>query len=177
MPNGDPREGFFYPTLTLMIDPYILCFPDSRQKRQVNPAEGPVAFTASLKPQCKGSTGTRTNQILSFGTSITNLGGAYNPTTGQFTVPRDGVYMFASSILAYSNTNLNIVHVSIAVNGKIQAKMLAVSEILQHRDQGANTAILDLKRGDIVWAKAIDHTAICTISSLSTFTGTLLYAY
>ena len=24
MPNGDPREGFFYPTLTLMIDSYIL---------------------------------------------------------------------------------------------------------------------------------------------------------
>ena len=24
MPNGDPRDGFFYPTLTLMIDSYIL---------------------------------------------------------------------------------------------------------------------------------------------------------
>ena len=23
MPIGDPRDGFFYPTLTLMIDPYI----------------------------------------------------------------------------------------------------------------------------------------------------------
>ena len=23
MPNGDPRDGFFYPTLTLMIDSYI----------------------------------------------------------------------------------------------------------------------------------------------------------
>ena len=22
---GDPREGFFYPTLTLMIDSYIIC--------------------------------------------------------------------------------------------------------------------------------------------------------
>ena len=25
MPNGDPREGFFYPSLTLMIDPVTLC--------------------------------------------------------------------------------------------------------------------------------------------------------
>ena len=24
MPNGDPRDGFFYPTLTLMIDSYII---------------------------------------------------------------------------------------------------------------------------------------------------------
>ena len=26
MPNGDPRDAFFYPTLTLMIDFYSLCF-------------------------------------------------------------------------------------------------------------------------------------------------------
>ena len=25
MPNDDPLDGFFYPTLTLMIDSYILC--------------------------------------------------------------------------------------------------------------------------------------------------------
>ena len=24
MPNGDPRDGFFYPTLTFMIDSYIM---------------------------------------------------------------------------------------------------------------------------------------------------------
>ena len=24
MPNGDPRDGFFYPNLTLMIDSYIM---------------------------------------------------------------------------------------------------------------------------------------------------------
>ena len=24
MPNGDPRDGFFYPTLTLMTDSFIL---------------------------------------------------------------------------------------------------------------------------------------------------------
>ena len=27
MPNGDPRDGFFYPTLTLMIDSYNLTYP------------------------------------------------------------------------------------------------------------------------------------------------------
>ena len=25
MPNGDPRGGFFYPTVTLMMDSYSLC--------------------------------------------------------------------------------------------------------------------------------------------------------
>ena len=34
MPNDDPREGFFYPTLTLMIDSYILrkTFTDSNRE-------------------------------------------------------------------------------------------------------------------------------------------------
>ena len=27
MPNGDPRDGFFYPTLTLMVDSYIVSPP------------------------------------------------------------------------------------------------------------------------------------------------------
>ena len=29
MPNGDPRDGFFYPTLTLMIDSYNVELPES----------------------------------------------------------------------------------------------------------------------------------------------------
>ena len=27
MPNGDPRDGFFYPTLTLMTDSYMIYQP------------------------------------------------------------------------------------------------------------------------------------------------------
>ena len=37
MPNGDPRDGFFYPTLTLMMDSYIL------QKTQSNYTVKPIA--------------------------------------------------------------------------------------------------------------------------------------
>ena len=28
MPISDPQEGFFYPTFTLMMDSYILCWSD-----------------------------------------------------------------------------------------------------------------------------------------------------
>ena len=38
MPNGDPRDGFFYPTLTLMMDSYILQFNRQKvNKPQINP--------------------------------------------------------------------------------------------------------------------------------------------
>ena len=30
MPNGDPRDGFFYPTLKLMIDSYNVAYASGR---------------------------------------------------------------------------------------------------------------------------------------------------
>ena len=33
MPNGDPRDGFFYPTLKLMIDSYSLGKPRDAKRR------------------------------------------------------------------------------------------------------------------------------------------------
>ena len=35
MPNGDPRDGFFYPTLTLMIDSYTLTTFKTRTKLEI----------------------------------------------------------------------------------------------------------------------------------------------
>ena len=36
MPNCDPQDGFFYPTLTLMIDSYSLSVSLSCQYQQIN---------------------------------------------------------------------------------------------------------------------------------------------
>ena len=42
MPNGDPRDGFFYPTLTLRIDSYITCLAGKYRGRW---ADGSVGGT------------------------------------------------------------------------------------------------------------------------------------
>ena len=34
MPNGDPQEGLFYPTLTVMIDSYIMFLPEFKVEKE-----------------------------------------------------------------------------------------------------------------------------------------------
>ena len=46
MPNGDPRDGFFYPTLTLMIDSYNLRFYPGTEKSDLTHAISPVPMTS-----------------------------------------------------------------------------------------------------------------------------------
>ncbi|CAG2233470.1 C1QL [Mytilus edulis] len=54
-----------------------------------------VAFHARLKPYVTlGS-----SQIVVFDQVITNIGQAYNPNTGIFTAPNDGIYFFACTFL------------------------------------------------------------------------------
>lgn len=133
---------------------------------------------ASFGPHCQSNLGI--NQNVVFGTVQTNLGGAYNALHGVFVAPRAGVYLFASSLTADSATadSLNV-HAAITVNGKKVAKILAIAEANRHRDQGANTIIVDLKQGDQVWVKNIDNAkaTICGINGFSTFAGYMLYPY
>eukprot|EP00105_Crassostrea_gigas_P014078 XP_011430625.1 PREDICTED: complement C1q tumor necrosis factor-related protein 3-like [Crassostrea gigas] len=50
-----------------------------------------VAFHVKLK---KTITGLSQNQIIKYDDVITNIGEGYDPTTGKFTAPVDGVYSF-----------------------------------------------------------------------------------
>ena len=155
-------------------------FAESRVRRQIfnSSYEGPTAFMTSLGSNCEKNLGV--NQNIAFKSVLMNLGGAYSPLHGVFTAPRAGVYFFSASLLSdMSQTYSPVVHAAISVNGKTKAKILAISEAHQHRDQGSNTLIADLKMGDQVWVKNIDNTGatICGINGFSTFSGYLLYPY
>ena len=132
---------------------------------------------SSLGPQCESNLGV--DQNIAFKSVLLNKGGAYNPLHGVFTAPRDGVYLFSAALLSDNKSSSAIVHATISVNGNKAAKILAISEPHQHRDQGSNTLIAELKRGDQVWVKNIDNNAvtICGINGYSTFSGYLLYPY
>ena len=89
------------------------------------------------------------------------------------------MYLFSSSIMSDTIAHSTNVHAAIVLNGRIVGKMLAFSEANRHRDQGAQTVILDLKKGDQVWVKNIDNddTTICGINGFTTFSGYMLYPY
>ena len=119
-----------------------------------------------------------TNQHIVFGTILTNIGGGYHSLHGLFIVPRSGVYLIASSILADYTTNSNGVHAAIVVNGNTVAKMFAYAERSSHRDQGAQTVFLNLTKNDEVWVKNIDFTDV-TIGGekYATFSGCLIWPF
>ena len=131
----------------------------------------------SLGSKCENNLGV--NQNIAFKSVMMNLGGAYNALHGVFLVPRDGVYLFSSSLVSDSQSHSTNVHAAISVNGNKAAKILAISEANRHRDQGSNTLIADLKKGDQVWVKNVDNNdaTICGINGFSTFSGYLLYPY
>jgi hypothetical protein len=55
-------------------------------------------FSAYLSANATNVTGDGTVYIIPFDTAVVNLGSAYNPSTGVFTAPVTGNYMFTATI-------------------------------------------------------------------------------
>nr|XP_022308056.1 uncharacterized protein LOC111114058 [Crassostrea virginica] len=72
----------------------------SRHKRLISQSPLEVGFTA-LRHQV--SVVLHTNAIIIFETSITNAGSAYNPSSGIFRAPANGLYVFFFDIECASN--------------------------------------------------------------------------
>jgi hypothetical protein len=64
----------------------------------------PIAFHAMMSDDLVSNIG----QTVVFDHVITNIGKAYNPHTGHFTVPYDGLYFFTVSFLKRYSSNLTL---------------------------------------------------------------------
>ncbi|XP_061187364.1 complement C1q subcomponent subunit B-like [Saccostrea echinata] len=114
-----------------------------------------VAFTAKLSKD----TLIRGHDVVKYDQVLTNWGGTYNPRSGIFTAPYDGLYTISCTLMSHST---NDVLLKIVKNGKKMSKLYSASKTFP---QSGQIMHLLLNKGDRVWiqndntkaAKLHDH--------------------
>ncbi|XP_060601770.1 heavy metal-binding protein HIP-like [Ruditapes philippinarum] len=128
-----------------------------------------VAFFAGLTHSIQHA---GENQNVVFDHVETNEGNGYNPHHGVFTAPVAGIYVFTTSIMTISGRKI----CEVVVNGVSKAQVYTHGD--GHYDHGAQTVIVNLKKGDDVAIQIVEHNLDNTIHGESppytTFSGFLL---
>uniref|UniRef100_A0A8W8KMK6 C1q domain-containing protein n=1 Tax=Magallana gigas TaxID=29159 RepID=A0A8W8KMK6_MAGGI len=112
-------------------------------------SKSPVVFHAELgsyKTYHHGS-------IWVYDKVVTNVGKAYNPSTGTFTAPTDGIYQFNWYTLSDPKTTS---HAGLFVNGAMKARQAANNNGGSGQWLTAGSSIaLPLNKGDVVYIKDV----------------------
>eukprot|EP00105_Crassostrea_gigas_P020528 XP_011439323.1 PREDICTED: complement C1q-like protein 4 [Crassostrea gigas] len=111
----------------------------------------PVVFHAAISSSRAYDKGS----IWIYDQVVTNVGNAYNPSTGKFTAPTKGTYQFNWYTLSAPNT---MSHAGLYVNGYIKARQAANNNgsTKQWITAGSSMA-LPLNKGDVVYIKDINY--------------------
>ncbi|XP_065927338.1 paramyosin-like [Magallana gigas] len=130
------------------------------------------AFTAGMSSYDNDWTG----DTLVFPTVICNLGAGYNPSTGIFTAPPAGTYVFFISVQSAYQKDIWL---DIVLNGSSKVRALAWydsgSSVRIHQT-GTNLVILHLQNADRVWVKRYSGVGYYSVSTpITTFSGFKLY--
>nr|XP_022320446.1 eisosome protein 1-like [Crassostrea virginica] len=126
----------------------------------------PVAFTAGITSASDSWEG----DIFVFPHVITNKGHGYSSSSGKFTAPRDGTYVFTLTVVSYGSNSLTLYIVHDAVS-----KVRTYSTGYASYQTGTNLVVLELDRGDAVWIKRGGGRGYYTNSvPLTTFSGFIL---
>ncbi|KAK3775000.1 hypothetical protein RRG08_036294 [Elysia crispata] len=113
------------------------------------------------------------SQKVVYDTIFVNVGGGYDSTTGVFTCPTPGLYMFQFHALSHSSSNMWL---------ELHHNYAYVSSIWGHIDQdyaaASNSVILRLAKNDQVYIQTADQTDLygATSEVYGTFSGYLIAA-
>ncbi|XP_056013616.1 uncharacterized protein LOC125674919 isoform X1 [Ostrea edulis] len=122
-----------------------------------------VAFTAGVT----SSSTTWNSGTLVFPAVINNIGGGYNPSTGIFTAPTDGHYVFFVTVVEYGKLDNRV---DIVQNGSSKVRTLGYSDAAYQT--GTNMAVLRLQQGDTVWIRLASGKGYYSNSiPMTTFSG------
>ncbi|CAC5406968.1 C1QL [Mytilus coruscus] len=99
------------------------------------------AFTASMRTDST----LHSNEIIKFDQVWLNMGNAYNPTTGVFTVPRNGLYFVSSTVMSLHAQHL---HCHLWKNNQITFGLYGYNY-----SPGTLHSAMPLKKGEIIYIK------------------------
>lgn len=110
-------------------------------------------YQPSFCAHAAGGTGYSANSTIVFPTVKHNTGSCYNNSTGRFTAPVSGRYLFYAQMLGDSSGNRTIAY--IAMNGTTDAsgQNIEISASTNVYNSAQGTTILDLVAGDYVSIK------------------------
>ena len=129
----------------------------------------PVGFTAYASSQ----TECRIGDVVVFDQEVSNIGNHYNSTSGYFTCPVNGSYMFAVHIYSVTEDTINI---SIMLDDDNQ---IDVFTSYTDYDQASGQAIVPCAAGQLVWIRcsSVGPLYSSTRDIMSHFVGSLLQRY
>ena len=126
----------------------------------------PVAFTAGIGSYSR----TWEGDILVFPHVITNKGQGYSSSSGKFTAPRDGTYVFTLTAVSW---DINALHLDIVHDGVRKVRTMSFNSASYQT--GTNLVVLELDSGDAVWVKRYSGRGYATDSvPMTTFSGFIL---
>ncbi|XP_065927339.1 putative leucine-rich repeat-containing protein DDB_G0290503 [Magallana gigas] len=130
------------------------------------------AFTAGISTRNADWTG----GTLVFPVVIYSVGTGYNPSTGIFTAPTAGTYVFYVSV---QSAHQKYIYLDIVLNGSSKVRAMAwyrSGSSISIYQTGTNLVILHLQTGDRVWVKRAFGTGYYSDSApVTTFSGFKLY--
>ncbi|XP_077977021.1 uncharacterized protein LOC144432633 [Glandiceps talaboti] len=113
------------------------------------------------------------NQAITYDRVHSNIGDAYDKSTGKFTCSVDGVYFFMISAIRSSTHNL---YACLIKNTARLICVYARHSTSRAHGSASNSVIVSLQQGDEVWVRLGSGTAVFGDNDgYNTFTGYILY--
>lgn len=111
-----------------------------------------IAFHASLKNHLSN---VPVNTIIKFEKVQLNKGNGYDPATGVFIAPEDGVYSFAWSFITSKG---GTVYLAAVVDNRVQANTCINNQMSNHVNASGHL-IVELRKGKKVWLKTMFYSS------------------
>ena len=124
----------------------------------------PVGFTAGTTEKLTYNV----DDVIQFPATMSNFGAYYNPASGLFTCPYDGIYMFFGNIRSDHTNVFSGIYKEATHLGRLYSTDVA---------SRSNLAITGCARGERVWIRQDDNDDIVQNGLATTFSGLLLHRY